>query len=413
MIKLKKIFQFCSASVFFTTALNFQAFSKEDLTSKESAEVELSKVEQSEPELEPVEFTQEDLLPLLQEDNSPEQVETAQENIPSENTIIPEPEHKEVFLSGTDHPLTKQFISQYLSNTGRQQLCRILYDSEPYRPYIKQELEKNGLPLILQYLPIVESNYKTKAVSRTGAVGLWQFMENSMYPFLKKNTWYDERYDPWKETDAAIKKLTDNYKMFKDWHLAITAYNMGAGALTRVMKKYPGKDFWYLAEHKLLPSQSIYYVPKLIAIADIIENAEYYGVLEIGAADKLIENAKVENFDYVNVAGMISLEQISKITGIERSVIDFLNPCLLKKCTPAGENYKIRLPEGTGPSCEEALKKADIATDALIYTVKAGDSLWAISRRYSLTVDDLCKVNGIKENDILRINQKLIIPVFK
>lgn len=413
MIKLKKIFQFCSASVFFTAALNFQAFSKEDLTSKESAEVELSKVEQSEPELEPVEFTQEDLLPLLQEDNSPEQVETAQENIPSENTIIPEPEHKEVFLSGTDHPLTKQFISQYLSNTGRQQLCRILYDSEPYRPYIKQELEKNGLPLILQYLPIVESNYKTKAVSRTGAVGLWQFMENSMYPFLKKNTWYDERYDPWKETDAAIKKLTDNYKMFKDWHLAITAYNMGAGALTRVMKKYPGKDFWYLAEHKLLPSQSIYYVPKLIAIADIIENAEYYGVLEIGAADKLIENAKVENFDYVNVAGMISLEQISKITGIERSVIDFLNPCLLKKCTPAGENYKIRLPEGTGPSCEEALKKADIATDALIYTVKAGDSLWAISRRYSLTVDDLCKVNGIKENDILRINQKLIIPVFK
>ena len=169
MIKLKKIFQFCSASVFFTAALNFQAFSKEDLTSKESAEVELGKVEQSEPELEPVEFTQEDLLPLLQEDNS------------SENTIIPEPEHKEVFLSGTDHPLTKQFISQYLSNTGRQQLCRILYDSEPYRPYIKQELEKNGLPLILQYLPIVESNYKTKAVSRTGAVGLWQFMENSIY----------------------------------------------------------------------------------------------------------------------------------------------------------------------------------------------------------------------------------------
>ena len=83
MIKLKKIFQFCSASVFFTAALNFQAFSKEDLTSKESAEVERGKVEQSEPELEPVEFTQEDLLPLLQEDNSPEQVETAQENIPS------------------------------------------------------------------------------------------------------------------------------------------------------------------------------------------------------------------------------------------------------------------------------------------------------------------------------------------
>nr|WP_281393467.1 lytic transglycosylase domain-containing protein [Treponema rectale] len=312
-----------------------------------------------------------------------------------------------------NHSLTKKFRTQYLKDTGKAQLTAILYDSLPYRPYIRQQLKAKKMPMIIQYLPIIESNYKTTAVSRTGATGLWQFMTNSMSPFLKKNTWYDERLDPWKETDAALSKLLDNYKMFHNWELSLAAYNMGAGAMKRILKKHPGKDFWYLAEHGYLPAQTRDYVPKLIAVADVIENAEYYGVLEIGIADKAIETHAVEKYEYVTVAGMISLEQISKLTGIERSVLDFLNPSLLKKCTPAGEKYSLRVPSGTSEKAAEALKKADIATDALIYIVKKGDSLWSISRSYGLTVDDLCRANNIKEISILRINQKLVIPVFK
>ncbi|MBB5218977.1 LysM peptidoglycan-binding domain-containing protein [Treponema rectale] len=370
-----------------------------------------------EEELPPLQEMVEDLTQTLQKaaEVLPEQKQEAEpdEEYTKIYTVVPEAKRYSVGLSGMNHSLTKKFRTQYLKDTGKAQLTAILYDSLPYRPYIRQQLKAKKMPMIIQYLPIIESNYKTTAVSRTGATGLWQFMTNSMSPFLKKNTWYDERLDPWKETDAALSKLLDNYKMFHNWELSLAAYNMGAGAMKRILKKHPGKDFWYLAEHGYLPAQTRDYVPKLIAVADVIENAEYYGVLEIGIADKAIETHAVEKYEYVTVAGMISLEQISKLTGIERSVLDFLNPSLLKKCTPAGEKYSLRVPSGTSEKAAEALKKADIATDALIYIVKKGDSLWSISRSYGLTVDDLCRANNIKEISILRINQKLVIPVFK
>lgn len=337
------------------------------------------------------------------------------QEIPEEplGIVLPDPSRKHIGIKGADNPLTEKWIEYFLTNSGKKALCDSLIASEPYRPYIREKLAEKKMPSYLQYLPIVESNYKTTAVSRAGATGLWQFMTNSMAPFMKKNSWYDERRDPWKSTDAALAKLTDNYNMFGDWAIAIAAYNCGAGAMSKALAKSKKKDFWHLAEKGLLRQQTAQYVPKLIAIADIIENAEYYGALEIGAADKLIENKKSEGFDYVTVAGMFSLQQISKLTGIAESTMELLNPELLKHCTPPREAYKLRVPKGNGKSVEEKLKKEGVATDAITYTVKKGDSLWSISRKYGLTVDDLCTVNNINENGILSINQTLIIPIFK
>src|SRR5574344_517764 len=337
------------------------------------------------------------------------------ETIPEEplGDVIPDAERKPLELEGVDHELTEKYRVRYLTTNGKQWLAKALADSAPYRPYIRQQLAEKNLPLILQYLPIVESNYKTSAVSRAGAVGIWQFMTNSMAPFLKKNSWYDERRDPWKATDAALVKLAENYKMFGDWEIAIAAYNCGAGAMTRVVKKNPDKDFWYLAENKQLRSKSTEYVPILLAIADIIDNAEYYGAIEIGAADKIIEDVPVEQFDYVNVAGMFSLAQIAKITSIPEATLEMLNPALYRSCTPARQTYMLRVPLGTGEAAETQLKDHGVATDALTYTVKSGDSLWSISRKYGVTVDDLCEVNNIKEKAILSIGQTLIVPIFK
>ena len=110
---------------------------------------------------------------------------------------------------------------------------------------------------------------------------------------------------------------------------------------------------------------------------------------------------------------MISLEQISSLSGIERQTMDFLNPALLRKCTPAGEKYMLRVPGGKTENVKEALEKANVASDAVVHNVKQGDSLWAISRMYEISVEDLCSANGINRNGILSINQKIIIPVFK
>ena len=322
------------------------------------------------------------------------------------------PERKPLELDGVDNPMTVKYRERYLSERDRKWIIEALKRSVPYRPYIRQQLQAKQLPMILQYLPIVESYYNVNAVSSTKATGIWQFMENSMAPYLSKDSWYDDRRDPWKSTDAALAKLAWNYQQFGDWEIAIAAYNCGAGAMGKVVKNNKGKDFWYLAENNLLKTQSAQYVPKLLAMADIIENAAYYNVPDIAEADALIDGVEPEEFDYITTAGMFSLKQIAETGGIDESLISLLNPALLRKCTPARQSYQLRLPKGTAEEVGEKLKSAGTAADALIYTVKEGDTLWGISRRYGLTVADLCEINNIKEKSILRIKQKIIVPIF-
>ena len=269
---------------------------------------------------------------------------------------IPEPVHKDIGLSGLDKKPVKKFLDYYLSAEGRTKLADVLFASEEYRIYIREQLEKRKMPLFLQYLPIVESEYKTKALSVSGAAGLWQFMENSMSPFLKKSEFYDERFDPWIETDAALSKLMDNYNMFGNWELALAAYNMGAGAVKRIRKESQA-DFWMLAELELLSSQASLYVPKLIAITEAVENADWYGAIEIGIADKVIEGKKPERFGKIKITGTITLEKIAEKSGTKLELLEKLNPALTKGCTPPDEPWTLRVPAGKAKEIADSLRK--------------------------------------------------------
>ena len=110
---------------------------------------------------------------------------------------------------------------------------------------------------------------------------------------------------------------------------------------------------------------------------------------------------------------MLSFSQISQALDVDKNTIKTLNPALFRNCTPAGEVYMLRLPKGKGEGAEEKLQKQGMAKDAVIHTVQKGDTLWAISRKYGITVKDLCQVNNIKENGILSIGTRLIVPIFK
>lgn len=345
---------------------------------------------------------------LLEKENN---AENKNEEV-AQGQIYPEAKKTNLNIPGLDHELTKKYIGLYQSKTNSAWIAQSLVNSAPYRPYIRQKLKEKNMPSYLQYLPIIESNYKVTAVSKSGAKGIWQFMENSMAPMLKKTSWYDERYDPWKETDAALVKLMDNYKMFGDWNIAIAAYNCGGGAMRRLLKAHPKADFWYLAENNLLRTETKLYVPKLLAVAELIENAEYYGLLNIGVADKMIEFEEVTEFDYVEVNGIISTEELSKVIGIEKDEIEFLNPSLLKKMTPP-EKFSLRLAKGSGPKAQEALSKIDLPKDFITYTVQKGDNLSAIARTYGVSVDAICKASGISKDSILSIGQKLSVPIYE
>ena len=177
-----------------------------------------------------------------------------------------------------DRPEVEKFRKQYLTGKWSKLLYSYLESAMEYRLYVRKAIQEKEMPEILEYLPVVESNYKTNAKSKSGAIGMWQFMANSVWPFLTLNDFVDERLDPWKSTDAALRKLTDNYNYFNDWLIAIASYNCGVGAMNKVLRKAEEKDFWYLVDHKLLPQQTADYVPKLIAIADLAINSDYYGM---------------------------------------------------------------------------------------------------------------------------------------
>ena len=312
-----------------------------------------------------------------------------------------------------EKPQVEAFRKMYLSPKWSALLRGYLESAMEYRLYVRKAVSDKQMPEMLEYLPVVESNYKTNAKSRSGAIGMWQFMANSVWPFLTLNDFVDERLDPWKSTDAALKKLTDNYNTFNDWLLAIGAYNCGVGAMNRAIKKAGGvKDFWYLAEHGYLSKQTADYVPKLIAIADLAINSQYYGIdiPDHKEEYEILENEKNGNFDYVTVKKAYSLNQLAQEMRMDAATIKRLNPSYTLGMTHPSKASEIRLPLGMKESAEDALANMMPVDFPLKYTVVAGDSLWSISRKYKTTVSAICELNGIKENAILKIGKILYIP---
>ena len=306
-----------------------------------------------------------------------------------------------------DHPLVLKYHNEFNSEFGKKWLAGVMERAKPYRPYIRRMLKENDMPLCLEYLPVIESNYNCRAVSKSGATGLWQFMENSIKGLLTKNEWVDERMDPWLSTDAALKKLRDNYNYYKDWGLALAAYNMGLGGLNRIIKSSGKTTVWELIDGGFLRTETKNYFPKFLAIADLITNADYYQ-LELPPYE---EDAGYD-FITLTIFLQVNLDQFAAESGISYETIKTLNPALLYPVTPYNSEYKLRIPAARREEAENALAKLKVYS-ADIYTVKKGDTLWGISRRYGITVDELCNANNITGKEILRIGTMLFVPIVK
>ncbi|MHA7942455.1 lytic transglycosylase domain-containing protein [Formosa sp. 3Alg 14/1] len=319
------------------------------------------------------------------------------------------------------NPGLESVIKSYLKRR-RNSLQKLMALSEYYFPMFERELDNYNLPLEIKYLSIVESALKPRAKSRVGATGLWQFMyPTGKYYGLDVSSYVDERSDPLKSTEAAAKYLSKLYSVFGDWDLALAAYNSGPGNVTKAIRRSGGyENYWNIRNY--LPRETAGYLPAFLATMYIFEYAEELGFSRIRPEFAYIET------DTLHVKQMITLDQVSELTGIKIEELQFLNPAYKLDVIPVikNETYTLRLPvRAIGPFVANedliyAYAKAEFdkrekplpqfieSETKTRYTVKSGDYLGKIARKYSVRVSQIKQWNGLRSNN-LSIGQRLTI----
>ncbi len=319
------------------------------------------------------------------------------------------------------HPALESTVKRMLKN--KQRLERIFGLGEHYYyPMFEAELDKNNIPLELKHLPVVESALNPLAVSRMGAAGLWQFMYFTGKTYgLEITSYLDERFSPELSTQAAARHLKDLYDLFKDWNLVLAAYNSGAGNVSRAIRRSGGyKNYWNLRFY--LPRETAGYVPQFLAVWFLYEYKDYYGIKPVEPAYSYILT------DTIKVKKTVSFEQIAKVFPVSEDELEFLNPAYKLDIVPYVETkeYFIRLPykvaqlfalyekdfyaavEKDWNKREKPLPKFYTMPDYVIYSVRPGDYLGKIARRYGTSVAKIKKWNRLKSSRI-RVGQKLKI----
>jgi membrane-bound lytic murein transglycosylase D len=276
-----------------------------------------------------------------------------------------------------------------------------------YLPMIQEVFRAEGLPLDLAYIPVIESGFKTNALSKASARGPWQFMKATATEQGLKTDWYvDERSDPEKATVAAARYLKALFNMFDgDWHLVLAAYNGGLGRVQRAMKRSGREDFWSLSDStRYLPRETREYVPLILAAIIVSKNPSQYG-FDITAQDPI-------SYEKVLVPKAIDLRRAAEWTGRSIDEIQALNPELRRWTTPLKSEYELKVPNGTATLFKERLVSA--SPDELValtwYTVKKGETLATISRKLKVSRVDLAEANNLSTKSKIRQGQALVVP---
>jgi len=280
-----------------------------------------------------------------------------------------------------------------------------------YRPQIVKLLEEAGLPEELSWLPLIESGFKIRAMSRARALGLWQFIASTGYKFgLKRNMWIDERMDLEKSTKAAIGYLKELHQIFGDWTTVLAAYNCGERRILNRIKSQRINyldNFWDLYER--LPRETAFYVPKFLAVLHILSDPEAHG-FTLPPVDEELRAEKVE------INKQVHLKTIAGRLDIDYGLLKELNPELRHHLTPS-EPYVLKVPPGKG---EVLLAKLDDipvwrppVPAYVVHRVRYGESLSVIASKYGTSVRAIMHMNGLRRRDYLKVGWKLRIPVNK
>lgn len=293
----------------------------------------------------------------------------------------------------------------YLRNP--KHLQTISNRADPFLYLIVEELERRNLPLELALLPIVESAFDPFAYSHGRASGMWQFVPGTAKRFgLEQNWWYDGRRDVLASTSAALNYMEYLNRRFKgDWLHALASYNSGEGRVGKSIRRNKRKglatDFWSLS----LPKETEAYVPKLLALADLLKNAEKYNL-------KLPTINNEPTIAQVDVNSQIDLALAADLAGIKVAKLQSLNPGFNQWATAPNGPHTLLLPIEKVNKFKAGLAKTDVKgrLNWVRYKVKSGDSLGVIAENYNTSSKIIASVNNLSGSNI-RIGQALLIPM--
>ncbi|MDD3876287.1 MAG: LysM peptidoglycan-binding domain-containing protein [Bacteroidales bacterium] len=319
----------------------------------------------------------------------------------------------------------RTYIDLY-AQRRRPMTSRLLGLAAYYFPLFEEQLARHNLPLELKYLAVIESALNSKAISRVGAAGLWQFMYRTgkMYG-LEVTSFVDDRFDPYKATVAACEHFEDLYRIYKDWSLVLAAYNAGSGNVNRAIRRANGElDYWKI--RRFLPRETQGYVPIFIAASYVLNYATEHNLYPVYPGYLFNET------DTVTIEQRLSFEQLSEALSIPVDELVALNPTFKMNVIPSCDSikYVINMPlnkvgEFLANDVEiysfktyEQLVREDLAArnpSSLIeptktHTVRSGETLNTIARRYGITVSNIQKWNSIRGTTI-HPGQRLIVSV--
>lgn len=284
-----------------------------------------------------------------------------------------------------------------------------------YEGMIRERFRAKGLPEDLVYLTLVESGLSNTAVSRSRAVGMWQFMSGTARTYgLTVDPWVDERRDPFKATDAAVNYLSDLVQRLGSVYLAAAAYNAGAGRIERGVARLPGETdsltdntfFQLAANSRYLRRETRDYVPKLIAASLIGKQPDRYGFTDIVRMPPLV-------FDEITIPDATGLDVIARLADTSIAAIVELNPQFVRGVTPPGREVTVRVPRGRGQSVAERFDSLPVNERITFvdHYVTSGQTLSGIALRYHVSVAMIRSANPQLRPAALHIGQRLIIPM--
>jgi membrane-bound lytic murein transglycosylase D len=315
-------------------------------------------------------------------------------------------EHNAHDIPIPEEPKILSYVEVF-QNRLRDYIQESLERGAKYLPMIQNVFRAEGLPLDLAYIPIIESSFKTNALSKANAKGPWQFMKGTAKDSGLQTDWFiDERSDPEKATIAAAKYLKSLSEMFDgDWELVLAAYNGGPGRVSRAMKRSGVTDFWRLsASSKYLPRETREYVPLVMAAMLIGRNPEQYGFDT--ASPVLVE------YEKVTLPQAIDLRRVAEWAGTTVDEIQSLNPELRRWTTPVRSDYEMKVPKGTADRLTAKLADASPADFVTLkwYTAKSTDTLLTVGRKFAVSRAELAEANNLSVKAHLHPGQSLIIP---